>query len=277
MDDQMAMAVPTFTPLQASLWLTLCGRALDNRLPRPILADKIADQIVRKVDHDYEKLGIPRSSAIYIAHRAKKLDEIAQRFTAHHPNAVGLDLGVGLDSRALRVAMSPTADWYDIDFPEVVAARRQLLPDRATPHGIGADLTDPTWLDALPTGRPVVAVADGLIVFLSEEEMITLVNRIIDHFPSGEIAFNGYSKFAVWAQKRFSGAESIRDVTKFPGFDDPRYPERWNPKLKLVKEILCTREPEVAEFPLGLRVMNRLSAPSTAVSRRGNVVLHYRF
>jgi O-methyltransferase involved in polyketide biosynthesis len=48
MDDQMAMAVPTFTPLQASLWLTLCGRALDNRSPRPILGDEIADQIVRK-------------------------------------------------------------------------------------------------------------------------------------------------------------------------------------------------------------------------------------
>lgn len=273
----MAMTVPNFTPLQASLWLTLCGRALDNRLPHPILGDEMADEIVRKVDYDYKKLGIPTSSAIYIAHRAKKLDEIAQQFADRHPNAVGLDLGAGLDSRALRVALPPAADWYDIDFAEVIAARRQLLPDRATPHGIGADLTDPTWLEALPADRPAVAVADGLIAFLSEEEMIALVNRIIDHFPSGEIAFNGYSKFAVWAQKRFGGAESIRDITKFPGFDDPRYPERWNPKLKLVKEILCTREPEVAEFPLGLRLMNRLTAPSAAVSRRGNVVLHYRF
>jgi O-methyltransferase involved in polyketide biosynthesis len=108
---------------------------------------------VRKVDYDYEKLGIPRSSAIYIAHRAKKLDEIAQRFTAQHPNAVGLDLGAGLDSRALRVAPPPTADWYDVDFPEVIAARRQQVPDRATPHGIGADLTDPTWLPARRRAR----------------------------------------------------------------------------------------------------------------------------
>jgi O-methyltransferase involved in polyketide biosynthesis len=273
----MALNVPDFTPVQASLWLTLCGRALDDRLPHPILGDRTADEIVRKVDFDYKKLGIPTSSAIYIAHRAKKLDEIAQRFVDRHPNAVGLDLGAGLDSRALRVTLPPTADWYDIDFPEVIDARRQLLPDFADPHGIGADLTDPAWLDELPTDGPVVAVADGLIAFLSEQEMITLVNRIIDHFPSGEIAFNGYSRFAVWAQKRFSGAESVRAVTKFPGFDDPRHPESWHPKLKLVKEILCTREPEVAEFPLGLRLMNRLTAPSAAVSRRGNVVLHYRF
>lgn len=273
----MAMAMPVFTPLQASLWLTLCGRALDDRLPRPILADEIADQIVRTVDYDYKKLHIPTSSAIYIAHRAKKLDEIAQRYVDRHPDAVGLDLGAGLDSRALRLALPPTADWYDIDFPEVISARRQLVPDGATPHGIGADLTDPAWLDSLPTDRPVVAVADGLIAFLSEDEMIALTNRIIDHFPSGEIAFNAYSRFAVWAQKRFGGAESIRGLTKFPGFDDPRHPERWNPKLKLVKEILCTREPEIAEFPLGLRLMNRLTAPSATVSRRGNVVLHYRF
>ncbi|MDT5077081.1 MAG: hypothetical protein QOJ80_1718 [Mycobacterium sp.] len=271
----MAMALPTFTPVQASLWLTLCGRALDNRLPHPILGDAMADEIVRKVDYDYEKLHIPTSSAIYIAHRAKKLDEIARRFIARHPDAVGLDLGAGLDSRKLRIAMPPTADWYDIDFPEVIAARQRLLPAPANPQDIGADLTDSTWLDTLPTDRPAVIVADGLIAFLSEDEMRSLVSCIISHFPSGEIAFNGYSRFAVWAQKRFSGAESIKAVTKFPGFDDPRHPESWHPKLKLVKEILCTREPEVAEFPFALRLINRVSAPSVALSRRGNVVLHY--
>jgi O-methyltransferase involved in polyketide biosynthesis len=273
----MPIAIPAFTPLQASLWLTLCGRALDNRRLHPLLGDEMADEIVRKVDYDYKKLHIPSSSAIYIAHRAKKLDEIARRFIARHPDAVGLDLGAGLDSRALRISPPPTADWYDIDFPEVIDARRDLLPDRATPHGIGADLTDPTWLDSLPTDRPAVIVADGLIAFLSEEEMISLVSRLISHFPSGEIAFNGYSTFAVWAQKHLPAAESIKGVTKFPGFNDPRHPERWHPKLKLAQEILCTREPEVAEFPPVLRLMNRLAAASAPLSRRGNTVLVYRF
>jgi O-methyltransferase involved in polyketide biosynthesis len=269
------MTLPSFTPVQASLWLTLCGRALDNRLPHPILRDTVADQIVRKVDFDDKKLHIPTSSAIYIAHRAKKLDEIAQRFVGLHSNAVGLDLGAGLDSRMLRITRPPTVDWYNVDFPEVIAARRQLLPELATVFDIGADLTKPTWLDAVPNNRPAVIVADGLIAFLSEEELSSLVSRLIDHFPKGQIAFNGYSKFAVWAQKRFSGADSIKDVTKFPGFDDPRHPESWDRRLKLRQEILCTREPEVAAFPLGLRLINRLCAPSKAVSRRGNVVLQY--
>jgi ferredoxin len=154
----------------------------------------------------------------------------------------------------LRITRPSTVDWYNVDFPEVIAARRQLLPELATVFDIGADLTKPTWLDAVPNNRPAVIVADGLIAFLSEEELSALVSRLIDHFPKGQIAFNGYSKFAVWAQKRFSGADSIKDVTKFPGFDDPRHPESWDRRLMLRKEILCTREPEVAAFPLGLRL-----------------------
>jgi O-methyltransferase involved in polyketide biosynthesis len=273
----MTLTLPALTPLQASLWLTLYGRALDNRSPHPILGDKMADEIVRKVAYDYQSLHVSPSGALNIAHRAKKLDEVAQQFLARHPGGVGLDLGAGLDSRVLRIALSARADWYDIDFPEVIAARRQLLPDRATPHGIGADLTAPAWLDAVPTGRPAVVVADGLIAFFREEEMISLVSRIIGHFPRGEIAFNGYSRFAVWAQQHYPGARSIRELTRFPGFDDPRTPERWHPQLRLEREILCTREPEVAQFPPALRLITRLSALSASLSRRGNTVLVYRF
>jgi hypothetical protein len=70
---------------------------------------------------------------------------------------------------------------------------------------------------------------------------------------------------------------SVADLVRFPGFDDPREPERWNPKLKLVKEIMLCREPEVAEFPRSLRLCNRVLALSTASSRKGTIVLHYRF
>ncbi|MGW0591333.1 class I SAM-dependent methyltransferase [Streptosporangium sp. NPDC002607] len=116
----MPVTVPALTPLQATLWSTLCGRALDNRLPNPILGDALADEIVRKTGYDYRKFRISPSSAINITHRARKLGEIAQRFLARHPDAVGLD------SRVLRITPPPTADWYDIDFPEVLAARRHL-------------------------------------------------------------------------------------------------------------------------------------------------------
>jgi len=52
----MGITLPAFTPLEDSLWLTLCCRALDNRAPHPILGDAMADEIVRKLDYDYGQL-----------------------------------------------------------------------------------------------------------------------------------------------------------------------------------------------------------------------------
>jgi O-methyltransferase involved in polyketide biosynthesis len=122
-----------------------------------------------------------------------------------------------------------------------------------------------------------VVVADGLLAFLAQDGMIALLDRLTGHFPSGEAAFNGYSRFAVWAAKHYHGTQSVAGLIGSPGFDDPREPERWNPRLRLIREILLTREPEVAGFPPALRLFTRLVAHSTALSRRGTTVLHYRF
>ena len=146
----MSITLPVFTPMQESLFLTLCGRALDDRSPDPILADTMAEEIVRKLGYDCGKFHLSASPIINIALRAKKLDEVALEFVTHHPNAVALDLGAGLDTRMFRIAPPPTVDWYDIDFPEVITARRQLIPDCVNAHGVGTDLTDPNWLDAIP-------------------------------------------------------------------------------------------------------------------------------
>jgi O-methyltransferase involved in polyketide biosynthesis len=273
----MGISLPAFTPIEDSLFLTLCARALDARSPHPILADVTADEIVRALEYDYEQFHINTNLMINVALRAKKLDEVASTFIARYPDAVGLDLGAGLDTRMVRVAPQPTIDWYDVDFPAVIAARERLIPDRANAHGISADLTDTDWLDAVPTNRPAVIVADGLMAFLSKDEMVSLLNRLTDHFPSGEIAYNSYTRFTIRAAKRSRGTQSVADLVKSPGFDDPREPEHWNPKLKLIKEILLSREPEVAEFPTVLRLYNQLAAHSTAWSRKGTVVLHFRF
>jgi O-methyltransferase involved in polyketide biosynthesis len=113
--------------------------------------------------------------------------------------------------------------------------------------------------------------------FLTQEEMSSLLDRLVNHFPSGEIAFNSYSRFAIWATKHVPGTKAISELLKFPGFDDPHEPERWNPRLHLVREILLSREPEVAQFPPLLRLYYRLSSHSTSWSRKGTIVLHYRF
>jgi O-methyltransferase involved in polyketide biosynthesis len=273
----MTITLPTFTPLENSLWLTLCARALDNRSPRPVLGDAAADRIVRTLDYDYRQLDLDANLKVNVALRAKKLDDVTAGFLARHPDAVVLDLGAGLDTRLARLDVPATVDWYDVDFPAVAAARRLLVPARPNGHVIGADVRDPDWLAAVPNDRPALIVADGLMGFLTKDEMVTLWNRLVGHFPSGELAFNSYSRSVLWLAKHTPGTRSVADLITFPGMDDPREPERWNAKLHLVREILLSREPEVAEFPFVWRLYHRLAARSTAWSRKGTIVLHYRF
>ena len=138
-------------------------------------------------------------------------------------------------------------------------------------------MRDPDWLDTAPSDRPALIVADGLMGFLTQDELVSLLDRLIDHFPSGEMVFNSYTKFAVWAAQHSPGTKAVAQLIKFPGVDDPHDFERWNPRLKLVKEILLSREPEIAEFPPVQRLYYRLQARSTSWSRKGTIILHYRF
>jgi O-methyltransferase involved in polyketide biosynthesis len=188
----LGVTLPAFTPAQESLFLTLGGRALDSRMPRPFLGDTMADEIVRKTGYDLAtfpllstKLLDPRTKVFDIAVRAKRLDEVVRQFVTRHPDAVVMDLGAGLDGRMFRVNTPTTVDWYDVDFPEVLAVRQQVLPQRARAHGIGVDVTDAHWLDDVPADRPGVIVADGLVAFLTQDGFVSLLNRVTSHFPGG--------------------------------------------------------------------------------------------
>ena len=121
-------------------------------------------------------------------------------------------------------------------------------------------------------------VADGLIAFLTQEAFVSLLNRLVHHFPSGQLAFNLYTRYAIWAVKHAPSMAVIADGVVNPGFNDPRQPERWVDGLKLVEEVFLTRAPEVAGLPLTMRAAARLAAPSGRVSRLiGTVVVRYRF
>jgi hypothetical protein len=91
------------------------------------------------------------------------------------------------------------------------------------------------------------------------------------------MAFKSYTSLAIWASKVVRGTKSVAGQLKFPGVKDPYELEGWNPKLKLIREVLLTREPEVAGFPTAVRLYIRFLVTSTTLSRMGTSVLHYRF
>ncbi len=281
----MSMTPPDFTPAQESLFLTLGSRALDSRLARPFLGDTMADEIITTIGYGLDKFptlrtrGLDQRSKVFdVAVRAKRIDEMVRQFVLRHPDAVVLDLGAGLDGRMFRVNPPPTVEWYDIDFPEVIELRRQLLPASANAHGVGADLTDPDWLHSIPNDRPALLVADGLVPFLASNDFVSLLNRLTDHFRKGELVLNAYSTYTLWAFKHTRAMAPIAGGVINDGFNDPRHLERWVDGLTLVDEIFLTRAPEVADLtPMG-RLTSRLAARSARISRlMRTMVLRYRF
>jgi O-methyltransferase involved in polyketide biosynthesis len=277
----MGIDVRQFTAVQLTVLLTLYGRALDSRKPASVLGDVMADDLISKIDYDFTDLKVGSSVVWQIAVRAKMLDDMARRFLIAHPDAVVVDLGAGLDTRMYRLAPPPTVDWYDVDYPEVIDLRASLLPKHAQAHPIGASVTDPHWCDRIPADRPTMIVADGLMAWLSEGETRSLLNRLTDHFHSGEVAFNEYGhpgRFEAWVGRHYGPAmlRAAVAASSYVGFDDPHLPEHWNPRLTLVEEASTTRAPEVALLPPVMRTVFRLSASSKRAFRKTRI-LRYRF
>ena len=223
---------------------TLYGKALDARAERPILGDRLAAEAVARIDCDFAALKLPRGGEVTLPMRALHFDRWTRAFLGAHPESTVLHLGCGLDTRVFRIDPGPGVRWVDVDRPEVIALREQLYPERAGYQRIGASVTDPAWLDAVPGDRPVLAVAEGLVQHLPEQAAIALFRRIAGRFPSGQIAFDAYSAAMVRLVSRLPAARQAK-VKLAWGVDDPRDLEREIPGLRLVEDVAFLTMPEL--------------------------------
>jgi O-methyltransferase involved in polyketide biosynthesis len=230
----MGIAVTEFIPVEQTAFLTEYARALDSRWPRPILGDKLADEIVAKIDYDFAGLGVPVSVVCQWALHAKMLDDRVRNFASEHPDAVVVDLGAGLDAGMFRVDPPASVDWYSVDLPHVIELRDAVVPAAERAQSAAASVADDQWTDTIPADRPTMLIADGLLAFLSEPVIVGLFRHITEHFQSGELPFNYYGRIGWFSklsvklapQKMFS---AVGSQWLYPGFKDAHHPETWNP------------------------------------------------
>jgi len=277
----MGIAPTELTPVERTAFLTEYARALDSLWSRPILGDRLAHEVVGKIDYDFAGLGVQTSVVCQTALRAKMLDDRVRDFIERHPDAVVVDLGAGLDSGVYRVDPPPSVDWYSVVLPGITALRDRALPADPRSHSVPVSLAGEHWPDDIPVDRPIMLVADGLFAFLSEPVIAGIFRRITDHFGSGELAFNDYggigwfSRLAIKLapQKMFKHVGSQRG---YPGFKDAHHPETWNPRMTLVEEASLAHAPEVDLFPGWIRAATKLSGRSKAGARKARI-LSYAF
>lgn len=208
---------------------TLYLRAWESRGERPILGDRWAAEALARIAYDpavLHRRTRPESSQYLVGLRGRLFDDRCAAFLARHPDAVVLHLGCGLDSRAFRLDPPAPARWFDVDLPGVIAVRRQLYDDGDRYRMLAASVTEPGWLDEVPDDRPVLVVAEGLLMYLDEDDVRGLLVRLADRFTSGELVFDG---MAPWLT-RFVGP------TRW-GLRDGRDLEAWHPRLQLREQV----------------------------------------
>ncbi|GAA1565347.1 MULTISPECIES: class I SAM-dependent methyltransferase [Kribbella] len=263
--------------VQQTLTPVLKAKALDNRLPDPILGDEYAELAMRRLDPDYDsgRFGTSQLGLSAVV-RAKAFDDWARSFVADHPDAVVLNLGCGLDARVFRIDPPAGVDWYDLDYPSVVDLRRQILPARENYTLIGADVTELAWLEDVPRDRPVLMIAEGLVPYLTEAQVWQLLTTVVDAFPSGQTAFDTVSVSA-WRMSKWDPVARRYNARFECGFDDPAALADWHPRLEYVDEAPMNDAPELlAKAPTGVRrlyrVMNLLPG-----FRHSSRIVRFRF
>ena len=112
-----------------TLYIPLYGKAMMSR--EGFFDDKTAEHIVDTCGHDFSDVDDSKRLAIYMAMRAMRYDELAEKFIEKHRNCIVIHLGCGLDSRCKRLKCMPKM-WYDLDFPEVIDLRTLSPWDKET-------------------------------------------------------------------------------------------------------------------------------------------------
>jgi O-methyltransferase involved in polyketide biosynthesis len=281
MEQPMTTDKIHFTKEKETMLMTLSGRAIQSQWKNPILRDSWAEEAMRHIDYDLSKqlTGVASWSMwkdigpTIIATRAATFDLLTNSFLADHPDAVVLQVGCGMDSRAFRVNPPASVQWFDVDYPDVIDLRRQLFPTRDSYHLIGAPLDDLRWLDGVPRGRPGLLIAEGVLHYLSETEVKALLNVVVAHFPSGQMIFDICNTMIV---KRAGSNVGGTGATYKWGLDDPQDIKRLEPKLELIKEYKPSELVAFDRFPLWLRAMFRVMEMNTTMRRNERMVV-YRY
>ena len=256
-----------------TLLVPLYGKAIESRKETPILIDSKALDIVEKIDYDFNSLKIPGKTNTMMCLRAKLIDNFTNEFLINNPKTIVLHLGCGLDSRYSRID-NTEVDWYDLDYKEVIAIRRHFFPETDKYHLISSSVTEPGWIESIPTSeKPYLVIAEGLFMYLKEEEIKTLLNSVkrkVGHFT---LIFDAYS---VFTSKKVKNHPSIKKTGAkiYWGIDDPEDILQWNSGIRFIKEIYFTSNEEIDNLGFGTRLGYKI-AHIFPIARKAQRIMIY--
>ena len=196
----------------------------------------------------------------YMAMRAKVFDRWLRQQMEAMPEATVLHLGCGMDSRICRVS-EQGHQWYDVDFPDVIAQRERYFAENECYHMLAANVTGEDFL-ANVDGNSAIVVMEGISMYLKPQQLQALMTRLGDRFEQVSVLMDCYTEFAAKASKYKNPINDV-GVTEVYGLDDPKVLDLGG--FRLLREMEIT-PPDLIEQLRGMEkaIFKKLYAGSVS-------------
>ena len=188
--------------VQETLLIPLYGRKMCSELYPTLYRDETAIRLIDQVDYDFSALAekgnslMQRFGFLEVAMRQRDLAWEVRDYLSTHPNAAVVNLGCGLDAAA-RACDNGTCKIYNLDFPDVIAVRDELLPAGEREQNIPCDLNDTAWFEKIDASEGAVFFAAGVFYYFLTEQVRALVGAMARAFPGGKLVFDAANQKAV--------------------------------------------------------------------------------
>ena len=226
--------------VQETLILPLYSRKLCTELYSNLYRDETAVRLIDEIDYDFSEAEknsrslMQRFGALEVAMRQCDLAWEAREYLKTHPKAAVVNLGCGLDNTG-RACDNGSCKIYNLDFPDVIAVRNELLPAGEREENIPCDLNDTAWFAKIDASNGAVFFASGVFYYFLTEQVRALVQRMADAFPGGVLVFDAANRTAVkMIAKTWLKTAKIRDVGAYFAVSDAKSElSPWDSRLQV--------------------------------------------
>lgn len=235
-----------------TLLIPLYGRAQMSK--KGLFRDRDAEYAVDQIDYDFSKLHIQEKTQMMLSIRGSLIDDLCTSYLSEHPHSTVIYLGCGLDARSRRLSVCAQL-WYDLDFPQVIAIKKQLYEQTPNYRYIPSSVTDWDWMDHVElSSNPVLVIAEGLFMYLNEQDIQTLLVKMRDKFLDVTLIFDAYSSLTAKQAKNHPSLKKTGALIQW-GVDSPREVETFGSGITHIKTVYLTDKNATGNLSAGYRFM----------------------
>ncbi len=220
--------------VQETLIIPLFGRKVCSEHFSHLFKDPEAERICSMLDYDFAEKGKKMESAVglfgalEVAQRQYDLAWEVKDYLKSHPNAAVVNLGCGLDD-TFRKCDNGTCKGYNIDMPDVIAVRDELLPAVDREKNLAYDLNDERWMDEIDPSQGAVFYASGVFYYFKTEAVRELFQKMAKKFSGGVVVFDSCNqRGAKMMTKTWLKEAGISDVSALFSVEDKAEIEAWS-------------------------------------------------